>query len=107
MKQAAVAYAERGHRVFPVSKRKHPLLPRAPDGKQRPVLSASDLLARTAIETDRLHCLDLPYPEGVISSGAELLTLARTIAQATKAGIDGIVVTHGNRYPRRGGVRYR
>ena len=66
-----------------------------PGGKPRPVLSASDLLARTAIETDRLHCLDLPYPDGVISSGAELLTLARTIEQAAKEGMDGIVVTHG------------
>ena len=66
-----------------------------PGGEPRPMLSAADLLARTAIETDQLHCLDLPYPDGVISSGDELLTLARTIERATQAGMDGIVVTHG------------
>ncbi len=66
-----------------------------PGGESRPVLSATDLLARTAIEAGHLHCLDLPYPDGVISSGAELLTLARTIEQAAKEGMDGIVVTHG------------
>jgi len=66
-----------------------------PGGKNRPVLSAADLLARTAIETGHIHCLDLPYPDGVISSGAELLTLARTIERAAKEGMDGIVVTHG------------
>ncbi|MCY4390222.1 MAG: asparaginase domain-containing protein [Desulfurellaceae bacterium] len=64
-------------------------------GEQRPWLSAVDLLARTAIETGRLHCLDLPYPDGVISSGAALLTLARTIERVAKEGMDGIVVTHG------------
>ena len=52
-------------------------------------------MARTAIETDRLHCLDLPYPDGVIASGAELLRLARTIERAAKEGMDAIVVTHG------------
>jgi len=66
-----------------------------PGGESRPVLAATDLLARTAIETGHLHCLDLPYPEGVISSGAELLTLARTIERAAKEGMGGIVVTHG------------
>ncbi len=66
-----------------------------PGGERRPVLSAADLLARTAIGTTHLHCLDLPYPDGVISSGAELLTLAQTIEQAAKEGVDGIVVTHG------------
>ncbi len=66
-----------------------------PDWESRPVLSAADLLARTAIETGHIHCLDLPYPDGVISSGAELLTLARTIERAAKEGMDGIVVTHG------------
>jgi len=66
-----------------------------PGGKNRPVLSAADLLARTAIETGHIHCLDLPYPDGVIASGAELLTLARTIERAAKKGMDGIVVTHG------------
>ena len=66
-----------------------------PGGKRRPGLSATDLLARTAIETDRLHCLDLPYPDGVIASGAELLRLARTIERAAKEGMDAIVVTHG------------
>ena len=66
-----------------------------PGGEGRPVLSAADLLARTAIETGHIHCLDLPYPDGVISSGAEVLTLARTIEQAAKEGMDGIVVTHG------------
>ena len=66
-----------------------------PGGKSRPALSATDLLARTAIETDRLHCLDLPYPDGVIASGAELLRLARTIERAAKEGMDAIVVTHG------------
>lgn len=66
-----------------------------PGGAGRPVLSAADLLARTAIETGHIHCLDLPYPDGVISSGAEVLTLARTIEQAAQEGMDGIVVTHG------------
>ena len=66
-----------------------------PGGKSRPGLSAADLLARTAIETGRLHCLDLPYPDGVIASGAELLRLARTIVRAAKGGMGGIVVTHG------------
>ncbi len=66
-----------------------------PGGEKRPVLAAANLLARTAIKTGHLHCLDLPYPDGVISSGAELLTLARTIDQAAKEGMDGIVVTHG------------
>ena len=66
-----------------------------PGGKNRPVLLAADLLARTAIETGHIHCLDLPYPDGVIASGAELLTLARTIERAAKKGMDGIVVTHG------------
>ncbi len=67
-----------------------------PGGEQRPMLSTVDLLARTAIETGRLHCLDLPYPDGVISSGAALLTLARTIERAAaKEGMDGVVVTHG------------
>ena len=66
-----------------------------PGGKSHPALSATDLLARTAIETDRLHCLDLPYPDGVIASGAELLRLARTIERAAKEGMDAIVVTHG------------
>ena len=66
-----------------------------PGGKSRPGLSAADLLARTAIETGHLHCLDLPYPDGVIASGAKLLRLARTIARAAKEGRDGIVVTHG------------
>ena len=66
-----------------------------PSGKSRPGLSAADLLARTAIETGHLHCLDLPYPDGVISSEAELLRLAWTIARAAKGGMDGIVVTHG------------
>ncbi len=59
------------------------------------MLSAVDLLARTAIETGRLHCLDLPYPDGVISSGAALLTLARTIERVAKEGMGGVVVTHG------------
>ena len=66
-----------------------------PGGKSRPGLSAADLLAQTAIETGHLHCLDLPYPNGVIASGAELLRLARTIERAAKEGMDGIVVTHG------------
>ena len=66
-----------------------------PGGEQCPMLSAVDLLARTAIETGRLHCLDLPYPDGVISSGAALLTLARTIERVAKEGMDGVVVTHG------------
>ena len=66
-----------------------------PGGKGRPVLSAADLLARTAIETGHIPCLDLPYPDGVIASGAELLTLARTIERAAKEGMDGVVVTHG------------
>ena len=66
-----------------------------PGGEQRPWLSAADLLARTAIQTDHLHCLDLPYPDGVISSGTELLTLARVIERAARKGMDGIVVTHG------------
>lgn len=66
-----------------------------PGGKNRPVLSAADLLAQTAIETGHIHCLDLPYPDGVISSGAALLTLARTIERSAKEGMDGIVVTHG------------
>ena len=66
-----------------------------PGGESRPGLSAADLLARTAIETGHLHCLDLPYPDGVISSEAELLTLARAIERAAKEGMDGIVVTHG------------
>lgn len=66
-----------------------------PGGKNRPVLSAADLLARTAIETGHIHCLDLPYPDGEIASGAELLTLARTIERAAREGMDGIVVTHG------------
>ncbi len=66
-----------------------------PGGKNRPVLSAADLLARTTIETGHIYCLDLPYPDGVITSGAELLTLARTIERATREGLDGIVVTHG------------
>ena len=66
-----------------------------PGGKSRPVLSAADVLARTAIEAGHLHCLDLPYPDGVISSGAEFLTLARTIERAAKGGMGGIVVTHG------------
>ena len=66
-----------------------------PGGEPRPMLSAADLLARTAIETDLLHCLDLSYPDGVISSGAALLTLARTIERAAKEGMDGIVVAHG------------
>ena len=66
-----------------------------PGEEQHPMLSASDLLARTAIKADHLHCLDLPYPDGVISSGAELLRLARTIEQAAKEGMDGVVVTHG------------
>ena len=66
-----------------------------PGGEQCPMLSAVDLLARTATETGRLHCLDLPYPDGVISSGAALLTLARTIERVAKEGMDGVVVTHG------------
>ncbi len=66
-----------------------------PDGESHPVLSAADLLARTVIETGHLHCLDLLYPDGVISSGAELLTLARAIERAAKEGMDGVVVTHG------------
>ncbi len=64
-------------------------------GAQRPGLSAADVLARTAIDTGHVRCLDLPYPEGVISSGAEVLTLARTIEQAAQEGVEGIVVTHG------------
>ena len=67
----------------------------AQTGEQRPALSAADVLARTAIDTGHVRCLDLPYPDGVISSGAEVLNLARTIEQAAKAGIEGIVVTHG------------
>ena len=66
-----------------------------PGGESRPVLSAADLLAQTVIETGHIHCLDLPYPDGMISSGAEVLSLARTIERATKEGLDGIVVTHG------------
>ena len=66
-----------------------------PGGESRPGLSATDLLARTAIETGHLHCLDLPYPDGVIASGAELLRLAWTIERAAKEGMDAIVVTHG------------
>ncbi len=66
-----------------------------PGGKRCPVLSGGDLLAQTAIETAHLHCLDLPYPDGMISSGAELLSLARAIERAAKEGMDGIVVTHG------------
>lgn len=64
-------------------------------GESRPVLSAADLLARTTIETGHLHCLDLPYPDGMISSGAELPMLARTIERAAKEGMSGVVVTHG------------
>ena len=66
-----------------------------PGGESRPGLSATDLLARTAIEPGHLHCLDLPYPDGVIASGAELLRLAQTIERAAKEGMDAIVVTHG------------
>ena len=68
---------------------------RTPGGKNRPGLSATDLLARTTIEPGHIHCLDLPYPDGVIASGAELLSLARAIERAAKEGMDGIVVTHG------------
>ena len=68
---------------------------RTPGGENRPGLSATDLLARTAIEPGHIHCLDLPYPDGVIASGAELLSLARAIERAAKEGMDGIVVTHG------------
>ncbi len=67
----------------------------APGGESRPRLLAADLLARTAIEARQLHCLDLPYPDGVIASGEELLRLARTIERAAKGGMDAIVVTHG------------
>lgn len=66
-----------------------------PGGESRSMLSATDLLARTTIEIGHLHCLDLPYPDGVIASGAELLTLAQTIERAAKEGVDGVVVTHG------------
>ena len=64
-------------------------------GEPRPGLSAADLLARTAIDTGHVRCLDLPYPDGVISSGAEVLMLARTIERAAQEGVEGIVVTHG------------
>ena len=64
-------------------------------GEPRPGLSAADLLARTAIDTGHVRCLDLPYPGGVISSGAEVLMLARTIERAAQEGVEGIVVTHG------------
>ena len=66
-----------------------------PGGKNRPGLSATDLLARTVIETGHIHCLDLPYPDGVITSGADLLRLARAIERAAQEGMDGVVVTHG------------
>lgn len=66
-----------------------------PGGESRLVLSAADVLARTAIETGHIHCLDLPYPDGVISSEADLLRLARTIERAAQEGLGGIVVTHG------------
>ena len=66
-----------------------------PGGERRPVLSAADLLARTTIETGHIHCLDLPYPDGVITSGADLLRLAQTIERAAQEGMDGVVVTHG------------
>ena len=64
-------------------------------GKSVPALTAEELLARTSIDTETVRCLDLPYPNAVISSGTDLLSLAQGIARATKDPIRGVVVTHG------------
>ena len=64
-------------------------------GQSLPGLSAADLLARTSTNKEPIQCLDLPYRDNVISSVTDVLTLARTIEQAAKDDVDGIVVTHG------------
>ena len=64
-------------------------------GKSVPALTAEELLARTSIDTETVRCLDLPYPDAVISSGTDLLSLAQGIAHAAQDPVRGVVVTHG------------
>jgi len=64
-------------------------------GQRVPTLTADELLARTSIDTETVRCLDLPYPNAVISSGTDLLSLAQGIAHAAQHPIRGVVVTHG------------
>jgi len=65
-------------------------------GASVPTLTAADLLARTPLTTQfEIHPLDLATRPGAGLRPADLLTLARAIAQGAQSGVDGVVVTHG------------
>ncbi len=65
-------------------------------GASVPTLTAADLLAQTALATQfDTRPLDLATQPGVGLRATDLLTLARTIAQEARSGVDGVVVTHG------------
>jgi L-asparaginase len=65
-------------------------------GASVPTLTAADLLAQTSLTTQfEIQPLDLAPQPGVGLHAADLLTLARSVAQEAKSGVDGVVVTHG------------